>query len=509
MTSINNGKITITKPNYLECYINTKPLDTFIVFNSKLFHNDICDYSNNIISNIISKRDTFLIGGVLKLSSNIYFKENNKFLYEFIPLNWRYPKFMVPSSIKQNLIKRKEDITDYFVVIEFKDWKNKFPNGSIKLSIGPIHNLHNQYEILLYYYPEHPFVGKSKINYDISVKIEKYAIAPVSEVYSIDPIGCKDIDDALSYDEVNNKIGIHIADVLYTIDTLNYYNYSTVYAPHKIINMLPDDVTYNYCSLLQGTVKPVISCYIHIDTFNIQLIREFVSIKRNYSYDDIEQLNINSINKIMEFAKKLNKRYNFLEFITDSHHMVELYMIFLNAYIAELLKDEKIIYRNQEPQQFSEYSFESKGHFSMKLKNYTHFTSPIRRYVDQYVHQVLINKVFKQPININQVSIEDINTYEKQLKKITNAWNHILTSTKINNGSLYTLEFIQFDSNHVEFKLLDYNIIINNKLFFDIINDTTIKINENVYEITNNYILALYIMHDLKNYYFPKIMIKF
>jgi exoribonuclease R len=164
--------------------------------------------------------------------------------------------------------------------------------------------------------------------------------------------------------------------------------------------------------------------------FDIELKREFIRIKKNYSYDDIEKLNISSINIIMDFSKKLNTKYNLIEKITDSHHMVETYMIFLNQYIATYLKDEKIIYRNQEPKQFAEYSFDNKGHNLLKLDNYTHFTSPIRRYVDQYVHTILINKLF-QKIDIPIVSIDAINLYEKQLKKVERYWNNIT----INNES--------------------------------------------------------------------------
>jgi len=502
--------LSINKPQYKECLLDNNPIDSIIVFNSKLFHGDICKFTNNSITDIISKRNAFLIGGVLKLNSNIYYKENSKSLYEFSPLNWRYPKFMVSSEIKHNLIKRKEEINDYFVVIEFKHWNNKYPNGVIKHSIGPVNNTLNQYNILFYYYPEHPLIFKQSITINFNCSFQPYNISDVNEIYSIDPLGCRDIDDALSYDNVNNKIGIHIADVIYTLKNLNYkiHNYTTVYAPHKNINMLPDDITYNYCSLIEDTVKPVISCWINIDTFEIELKREFIRIKKNYSYDDIEKLNISSINNIMDFSKKLNTKYNLIEKITDSHHMVETYMIFLNQYIATYLKDEKIIYRNQEPKQFAEYSLQNKGHFLLKLENYTHFTSPIRRYVDQYIHSILINKLF-QKIDIPEVSIDEINLFEKQLKKVDKFWNNIKINTKIKNGSIYTLEFIQFNSTHIEFKLIDYNIIITNKLFFNIINNTTIQINKNNYEIGKSYQLPIYSIDDIKNIYFPQILIKF
>jgi hypothetical protein len=104
MTSI----VNILKENYKECALDNTPIDGSIIFKSKLFHNDNCTFINNTFTDITSKRNTFLMGGILKLSNNVFYRENNKYLYEFIPLNWRYPKFMVASEIKTNLIKKKE-----------------------------------------------------------------------------------------------------------------------------------------------------------------------------------------------------------------------------------------------------------------------------------------------------------------------------------------------------------------------------------------------------------------
>jgi exoribonuclease R len=502
--------LTITQPQYKECYLNDTLIDSSFVFNSKLFHNDLCTVTGNTVTNIVSKRNNYQIGGVLKLNSNIYYKEKNKYLYEFIPLNWRYPKFMVASEIKNNLIKNKKPVTDYFVVIEFKNWDNKFPHGITKYSIGPTNNIENQYNILFYYYPEHPFIIKQNLNFIDVTELKPYNISKVTDIFSIDPIGCKDIDDALSYDKINNKIGIHIADVIYNINKLNFtpHNYTTVYAPHKIINMLPNEITYDYCSLIENTVKPVISCWINMDTFEIELKREFIRVNKNFSYDDVENINIDTIDIVIEFSKKLNNKYNLIESISDSHEVVELYMIFLNQYIASFLKDDKIIYRNQSPQQFAEYSFENKGHFSLKLDTYTHFTSPIRRYVDQYVHSVLINKLFEK-VDIPTVSMDSINLYERQLKKVNNFWTNIQINSKIVNGSLYKLKFIQFDSTHVEFLLIDYDLTIYNKLLFDVVNNITIKINKQDYEIGKTYSLPVYSIEDIKNTYFNKILIKF
>jgi exoribonuclease R len=507
--------VKVTKPSYQECYIGLTPVSGLTIFNNKLFHNDLIANTNNLYTLISSNRQSFLIGGILKLTSNTQYKntKTHKSLYEFVPINWRYPKFLVPSEIKNNLIKKHEKITDYFVVVQFKEWIDKFPSGTIYKCIGPINDLINKYDVLLYYYPERPYVH-DKFKLTNSVKLVNYNISDVEFIYSIDPLGCKDIDDALSYNHKNKFIGIHIADVNYTISDLKlqFNKYSTIYAPHKIINMIPDELAYNTCSLIEGFVRPVISCYIDTVTGNYSFKREFIRVVKNYCYDEItnEIIEKNSvINKLFNFSKILNNKNNYVEEIKSSHEMVEVYMIFLNNKVAEILKDKDIIYRNQEPCEFAQYSYENKGHTHMKLQYYTHFTSPIRRFVDQYIHQVFINTILDGKIDIIKPDVNSINVFESELKKVNLLWNYLKVSNNITNGETYILKFIEFNKDYLEFKLLEHNIIISNKILFTIIDDTTICINDMHYKINNTYDLPLYVIDNIKNLYFPKIIIKF
>ncbi len=59
------------------------------------------------------------------------------------------------------------------------------------------------------------------------------------------------------------------------------------------------------------------------------------------------------------------------------------------------------------------YSTENIGHFGLALKNYTHFTSPIRRFPDTTVHELLRTYLFNKKIDM-----ETINYFEKTLPAI-------------------------------------------------------------------------------------------
>ena len=61
----------------------------------------------------------------------------------------------------------------------------------------------------------------------------------------------------------------------------------------------------------------------------------------------------------------------------------------------------------------AEYKEKPIGHFGLALKNYTHFTSPIRRYPDLFIHRILSEYIF------NKKSVLYLNKkYKKYVKKI-------------------------------------------------------------------------------------------
>ncbi|WP_392444579.1 RNB domain-containing ribonuclease [Sneathia vaginalis] len=67
--------------------------------------------------------------------------------------------------------------------------------------------------------------------------------------------------------------------------------------------------------------------------------------------------------------------------------------------IIELTKDTKLGYFIHKmilnSMKKAIYSKDNKGHFGLSLKNYLHFTSPIRRYSDLMVHRILLESMDK------------------------------------------------------------------------------------------------------------------
>lgn len=87
-------------------------------------------------------------------------------------------------------------------------------------------------------------------------------------VCSVDPPGCCDIDDALSFrvlDNGNVEIGVHIADVSHFVDPSSSLDQeacsrgTTLYFPDRRFNMLPTLLSENICSLHAGVDRFAVS----------------------------------------------------------------------------------------------------------------------------------------------------------------------------------------------------------------------------------------------------------
>ena len=80
------------------------------------------------------------------------------------------------------------------------------------------------------------------------------------------------------------------------------------------------------------------------------------------------------------------------------------------------------------------YARENKGHYGLAFDNYTHFTSPIRRYPDLIVHRYLRKYVFNNNRNYNEETILKLDEIAKQAseteKRAMNAEREVLDIKK-------------------------------------------------------------------------------
>ena len=95
------------------------------------------------------------------------------------------------------------------------------------------------------------------------------------DVCSVDPLGCKDIDDALhciTLENGNYQVGVHIADVTHfvkanaEIDREAARRCTTVYMVDVRTDMLPGLLTENLCSLVADVDRCAFSVIWEIDS---------------------------------------------------------------------------------------------------------------------------------------------------------------------------------------------------------------------------------------------------
>ena len=221
-----------------------------LVENNRSLHNDVVYYNNNCIVNIKS-RSNQLIVGILYLKGTKYGFNNRQIpYYKFTPISNKYPNFIVPckNNYKNNI----------YCVIKFNKWEtnNKHPIGQLEYQIGLIGDIKNEYQMLLYKHNIFPI--KNKITYYNNLEIKT---TPDYTVFSVDPNGCKDIDDALHITIHNEyiEIGIHIASVSEFLKDFNFNSFSSIYFPKSQINMINDEFSYNHCSLIHKQNRKALS----------------------------------------------------------------------------------------------------------------------------------------------------------------------------------------------------------------------------------------------------------
>ncbi|XP_005105731.1 exosome complex exonuclease RRP44 [Aplysia californica] len=179
----------------------------------------------------------------------------------FIPAEKRIPKIRIETRQAQTLMSKR-------IIVAIDSWprNSRYPLGHFVRCLGEVGDKDTENEVLLL---EHdvPHANFSeavlsflpKMPWTITEEEEKRRRdLRHLDICSVDPPGCTDIDDALHCRELENgnyEVGVHIADVSHFIRPGNALDQeaanrgTTVYLTDKRIDMVPDLLSSNLCSL--------------------------------------------------------------------------------------------------------------------------------------------------------------------------------------------------------------------------------------------------------------------
>ena len=283
--------------------------------------------------------------------------------------------------------------------------------------------------------------------------------------YAIDDEGSNDPDDAISWDESNAKMWVHVADPSSSInfddniDAEARARGSNLYVPEYIISMLPTKAT-EILGLGLNETSPALSIGFKVadngDIENIEICFSEIRVTRlsyEYAQDNLSSLNLGDI---VSFAqsfsqKRLKNKAVELEFpevkisldsdkkvkITNleklsSRTLVRDTMLMAGVAVGQYCQGNDIpvpystqpqheltvddlralntpadMFKVRKKLQRGCHSIEPSIHGGMGLENYVQVTSPLRRYLDLVVHFQLRNYIEGKEL-ISEAKVSEI-----------------------------------------------------------------------------------------------------
>ncbi|XP_068123948.1 exosome complex exonuclease RRP44 [Hyperolius riggenbachi] len=238
----------------------------------------------------------------------------------FTPADRRIPRIRIETRQASTLEGQR-------IIVAIDGWprSSRYPNGHFVKNLGSAGDKETETEVLLLEHdvPHQPFSQAvlsflPKMPWAITPEDMKHRI-DLRHLYvcSVDPPGCTDIDDALHCRELDNgnlEVGVHIADVSHFIRPGNALDQesanrgTTVYLCDKRIDMVPDLLSSNLCSLRSKVDRLSFSCIWELDhdakIINTKYTKSVINSKASLTYAEA-QMRIDSPDMNDEITKSL------------------------------------------------------------------------------------------------------------------------------------------------------------------------------------------------------------
>ncbi|EDL95796.1 similar to expressed sequence AV340375, isoform CRA_c [Rattus norvegicus] len=204
------------------------------------------------------------------------------------PWDYRIPKIRISTQ-------QAEALQDFRVVVRIDSWETTsvYPNGHFVRVLGRIGDLEGEIATILVENSINvvPFSEAQMCEMPVNTAENPWKVSPKEEqerrdlrsthlVFSIDPKGCEDVDDALSVRTLNNgnlELGVHIADVTHFVAPNSYIDVeartraTTYYLADRRYDMLPSILSADLCSLLGGVDRYAVSVMWELDKTSYEI----------------------------------------------------------------------------------------------------------------------------------------------------------------------------------------------------------------------------------------------
>uniref|UniRef100_UPI0037E7964C exosome complex exonuclease RRP44 n=1 Tax=Semicossyphus pulcher TaxID=241346 RepID=UPI0037E7964C len=316
-------------------------------------------------------------------------KESTRHL--FTPADRRIPRIRIETRQAATLAGQR-------IMVAIDGWPkhSRYPNGHFVRSLGSAGDKDTEQEVLLL---EHDvphqafsqavlsFLPKTPWGITPEDMVRREDLRSLT-VCSVDPPGCTDIDDALHCRELENgnlEVGVHIADVSHFIRPGNAMDKeaanrgTTVYLCGKRIDMVPELLSSNLCSLRSNVERLAFSCIWEMndkaEILKTRFTKSVINSKASLTYAEaqmrIDDTNMNDditkslrgLNKLAKILKRhriekgaltlssLEVRFHIdsethdpidlqTKELMETNSMVEEFMLLANISVAQKIFDE-------------------------------------------------------------------------------------------------------------------------------------------------------------------------